>query len=197
MPKKYIKKILILYYKTRICQKNILRCLLVIFPRNGKNEKETILFSLLVFYFNFQFSHQFEIKFEEINIEKLVNMSKMTIENSDDLFEIEISNNNVGKQLPISLFQDIEADLCERLVHGSSPEEDQTDRALEFIQNIVDNVSSELEGFLKGGNKKNFLRILSKIFTILLSVKADSSEKIIKIVKFSISTVLKTWSEQN
>ena len=124
-------------------------------------------------------------------------MSKMTIENSDDLFEIEISNKNVGEQLPISLFQEIEADLCDRLMHGSSPEEDQTDGALEFIQNIVDNVSSEFEGFLEDGNKKNFLRILSKIFTVLLSVKADSSEKIIKIVKLSISTVLKIWSEQN
>ena len=82
-------------------------------------------------------------------------------------------------------------------MHGSSPEEDQTDGALEFIQNIVDNVSSEFEGFLEDGNKKNFLRILSKIFTVLLSVKADSSEKIIKIVKLSISTVLKIWSEQN
>ena len=126
-------------------------------------------------------------------------MPKMAIENSDNLFEIEIetSNNNGGKQLPISLFQEIDADLCDRLMHGGSPEDDQTDRPLEFIQNIVDNVSSEFEGFLEDGNKKNFLRILSKIVTILLSVKADSSEKIIKIVKLSISTVLKIWSEQN
>ena len=109
-------------------------------------------------------------------------MSKTTIENSSDLFEIEIGsfNNNNGEQLPISLFQEIEADLCDRLMHtyGSSPEEDQTDGALEFIQNIVDNVRSEFEGFLEDGDKKKFLRILSKIFTILLSLKADSSEKI-------------------
>ena len=80
-------------------------------------------------------------------------------------------------------------------MHGGSPEDDQTDGPLEFIQNIVDNVRSEFEEFLEDGDKKKFLRILSKIFTILLSVKADGSEKIIKIVKFSISTVLKTWSE--
>ena len=94
------------------------------FPRNGKNEKETILFSLLVFYFSFQFSHQFEIKFEEINIEKLVNMSKTATENSDGLFEIEIEtlNNNGAEQLPILLFQEIEADLCDRLMQGDSPQ---------------------------------------------------------------------------
>ena len=117
-------------------------------------------------------------------------MSKTTIENSSDLFEIEIGsfNNNNGKQLPISLFQEIEADLCDRLMHtyGGSPEEDQTDGALEFSQNIFDNVRSECEGFLEDGDKKKFLRILSKIFTVMLNVKADSSEKIIKIVKFSI-----------
>ena len=121
----------------------------------------------------------------------------MTVENSDDLFEIEISSNNVGKQLPISLLQEIEAYLCDRLMHGSSPKNDQTDGPLEFIQNIADNVRSEFEELVQDGDKKKFLKILTKIFTILLSVKADSSEKIIKIVKFSISTVLKTWSEQN
>ena len=125
----------------------------------------------------------------------------MVIENSDDLFEIETSifNNNEREQLSISLFEEIEADLCNRLMHGheSSSEDDQTDRPLDFIQNIVDNVRTEFEEFVEDGDKKKFLRILSKIFTILLSVKADSSEKIIKIVKFSISTVLKTWSKQS
>ena len=45
--------------------------------------------------------------------------------------------------------------------------------------------------------KKKFLNILTKIFTSLLSVKADNSEKIIKIVKLAISAVLKSWSELN
>ena len=45
--------------------------------------------------------------------------------------------------------------------------------------------------------KKKFLNILTKIFTSLLSVKADNSEKIIKIVKLAISAVLKTWSDLN
>ena len=45
--------------------------------------------------------------------------------------------------------------------------------------------------------KKKFLGILAKIFTVLLSVKADSSEKIINIVKLAVSAVLKIWSKQN
>ena len=124
----------------------------------------------------------------------------MASQNEDDLFEIEIDifdKNNESEKLTILFFQEIEADLCDRLMHRSSPKDDQTDGPLEFIQNIVDKVRSEFEGFIEDGDKKKFLRILSKIFTILLSVKAYSSEKIIKTVKLSISTVLKTWTEQS
>ena len=73
---------------------------------------------------------------------------------------------NIEKELPISLFEEIEAKLCDRLLH-------------------------------KDGNQKKILNALTKVFTILLSVKADNAEKIIKIVKLSVSTVLKIWSEQN
>lgn len=120
----------------------------------------------------------------------------MASQNEDNLFEMEINTfdgNYRNEKLPISLFEEIEVDLCDRLIRSSIPEDDQTD----FIQNIVDNVRSDFENFVEDGGKKIFLRILSKVFTILLSVKADSAEKIIKIVKFCISTVLKTWSEQS
>ena len=119
---------------------------------------------------------------------------------NEDLFEIEIDtfNGNESEKLPISLFQEIEADLCDRLMHGrSSPVDNQTDGPLEFIQNIAENVRSEFDNFIEDEGRKIFLKILTKIFAILLSVKADSTEKIIKLVKFSISTVLKTWSQQS
>ena len=98
------------------------------------------------------------------------------------------------EKLPISLFQEIEAELCDKLMHSSSDNSDnQTNGALEFIQNIVDNVRAEFEDFLEDGDKKTFLKILAKIFTVLLSVKADNTEKIIQIVKYAILTVLRTW----
>ena len=115
----------------------------------------------------------------------------MDSQNADDIFEIEIdtfNENEIGK-LPISLFEGIEADLCDRLMHSSNPEGDETDGPLDFIQNIVDNVKLESEKLIEDGHKKKFFKMLSKILTILLSVKADSSEKIIKIVKLTISTV--------
>ena len=115
-----------------------------------------------------------------------------------DLFEIETNNNVLtAENLPIYLFQEIEADLCDNLLHSSSPEHDQTDGAIDFIQDIVDKVKEEFEGVVQDEDRKTFLKILSKIFTILLSVKADNTEKIIKIVRFALSTVLKIWSGQN
>ena len=95
-------------------------------------------------------------------------MSKMATEN-ENLFEKEIytfgENNN--EKLPISLFQEIEADLCDRLLHSNESENDQTDGPLDFIENIVENVKSEFDSFIEREDKKIFLKILTKIFAIL------------------------------
>lgn len=84
----------------------------------------------------------------------------MDSQNADDIFEIEIdtfNENEIGK-LPISLFEGIEADLCDRLMHSSNPEGDETDGPLDFIQNIVDNVKLESENSLKMDTRKNSLK---------------------------------------
>lgn len=78
-------------------------------------------------------------------------------------------------------------------MHGE--DEDDTDGAIDFIKEIVDKVKSEFKDLVKKENKKKFLDSITKIFTILLSVKADSAEKIIQILKLTVSTVLKAWSE--
>ena len=123
----------------------------------------------------------------------------MKTENERDLFEIEFYDGDTKNELPISLFEEIEAELCDRLLHSSSPEEDdETDGAIEFIKNIVDKVvKEEFEAVLEDGNQKKFLNTLTKVFTILLSVKAENADKILKIVKLTVSTALKIWSEQN
>ena len=63
-------------------------------------------------------------------------MTKMEFSKVEpDLFKIE-SNNKVltTENLPIYLFQEIEADLCDELLHGDEPENDQTDDALELLK---------------------------------------------------------------
>ena len=122
-------------------------------------------------------------------------MSKLANLNEEDLFEFDFPKKEI--KLPISLFEEIEADLCDAILHGISPEDNETDGAIDFIKNIVDNVKSEFDGLIENGDRKKSLNILTMIFTIFLSVKADNSKKIIKILKLAISAVLKTWSELN
>ena len=126
-------------------------------------------------------------------------MAEMEFSQSEpDLFEIETNNNVLtAENLPIYLFQEIEAELCDKLLHSSSPKSNQIDGPLEFIQTIVDKVKEEFKGVVQDEDRKTFLKLSSKIFTILLSAKADNTEKIIKIVRFALSTVLKIWSGQN
>ena len=114
----------------------------------------------------------------------------------ENLFDFE-EDFKTTNELPISILKDIEVELCNNLLHSAAESADQTDGPLGFIQNIVDNVRSEFENFIESGDKKTFLRILTKIFALLLSVKAGNSEKIINITKFAISTVVKKRSEQN
>ena len=138
-------------------------------------------------------------------------MSKVATEN---LFqEIEISNENEmfnenrmlidenennNETLLITLFQETETELFDRLLHNdSNNSDDETDGHIEFIQNIVNTIKEDFEGVNEEGERKIFLNILTKLFATLCSVKADNLEKIIKIVMLSISVVIKTWSERN
>ena len=105
-------------------------------------------------------------------------------------FEEEILGFADKNDLPVSLLKEIKVELCERLMH-SAEADDQTDGPLNFLQNIVENVKAEFDNFVEEGEENLFLQVLSKIFAILLSVKADSSEKIIIIIRLAISTVIK------
>lgn len=130
-------------------------------------------------------------------------MEDLSLQSQDpDLFEVEVKPEQLfsGKYLPVDLLEKIESDLIEKLIHGAAPEDsDQTDSPLDFIQNIAENALEEFQGIIKDGNANNkfFLKSLTKIFSILLNIKADSREKIIKTVKSIGKTILKTWSEQN
>ena len=115
-------------------------------------------------------------------------MSKLANLNKENLFEMEfteIKTENSG--LPTYLFEEIETELSNFITDESSPE-DETDRA---IKNIVDNVRSEIENFVEIEDLKKFLHVLTKVFTLILNVKVDNTDKIIKIVKLAISSILK------
>ena len=74
--------------------------------------------------------------------------------NEENLLEFDFPKKEA--ELPIPLFEEIEADLCDAILH--SPEDDETDEVIDFIKNIVDNVKSEFEGLIENGDKKKILK---------------------------------------
>ena len=124
-------------------------------------------------------------------------MSKLAKMNPENLFDIEFTElKTENSKLPTYLFQEIKSELTNIIIDESSPEEE-TDGAFELIRNIVDNVRSEIENFVENEDLKKFLYVLTKVFTLLLNIKVDNTEKIINIVKLAISSILKKWSEPN
>ena len=118
------------------------------------------------------------------------------IEN-ENMFEIELEQK---EKLPIELFQELETELLDSLLHKDSNNDlsdNETDGPIDFIRQIVDNVREEFDGVVEEGDRKTFLHLLTKILAVVLSVKADSIEKIISLVKLTVSKVVKTWSERN
>ena len=105
-------------------------------------------------------------------------------------------NENNNQKLLLSLFQEIEIELCEMLFleNEDSESDDETDGPIQFIKNIVEKVKRDFDGVVVDQEKKS---VLTKIFATLLSVKADNIEKIINLIKISMSTAVKSWSEQN
>ena len=103
-------------------------------------------------------------------------MSKLANLNEENLFGVEAKTEN--RELPTYLFEEIEKELTSLIIDENSVEEE-TDGAFDVIRNIAENIRSEIDNFvdLKNGDLKKFLYVLTKIFTLLLNVKAENSEK--------------------
>ena len=111
--------------------------------------------------------------------------------------ENETFNENNNEKLPVALFQEIESELHYVLSQNDGSEsDDETDGPIDFIRNIVETVKRDFDGVVEEGERKTFLHIPTKIFATLFSVKTENIEEIIRIIKLSISTVIKKWSGQ-
>ena len=120
------------------------------------------------------------------------------------LFEIEIDNEintETKEKLPIELFQELDVELLDSLLHKDNNKgeisDDETDGPIDFIRQIADRVRKEFDEVVKKGERKTFIYLFTKILAVVLSVKADNIEKIVNLVKLTISKVLKTRSERN
>ena len=120
-------------------------------------------------------------------------MSKLTHIDPEDLMKSEFEGSD--EQLPTYLFEDIEDELTKILLSDTDLEE--TDGAFDVIKDMVSKVQHEISKRGAGNNLTNFLNTLSKVFTLLLNIKVDTGDKIVKIVNLLNSLIAKKWSEQN
>ena len=98
-----------------------------------------------------------------------------------DLFDMEWSIDDQKNKIEIDstfLFHEIERQLSEYLLEEKG-EGDSTDRAFSFIENLANNLQTEFDKSIGvDGQKRHFIRLLTRIFLILLNTKVDTIDKI-------------------
>ena len=105
-----------------------------------------------------------------------INMPKLEHADPQDLIEIDYETPD--EQLPTYLFEEVEEELTRILILDTENSEEETDGTFDLIRSIVEKVT------------------LTNIFTLLLNIKVDTGDKIIKIVKILNSLIAKKWSER-
>ena len=96
-------------------------------------------------------------------------------------------------QLPTFVFEEAEEKLTKLFILDGGEE---IDGALDLAAHIVDKVRRQIEKKDFGESLRQFLITLTKIFTLLLNIKVDTAEKIVKIVELLNSLIAKKWLEQ-
>ena len=96
-------------------------------------------------------------------------------------------------QLPTFVFEEAEEELTKLFILDGGEE---IDGALDLVANIVDKMRRQIKKENFGESLKQFPIILAKIFSLLLNIKVDTAEKIVKIVQLLNSLIAKKWLEQ-
>ena len=123
-------------------------------------------------------------------------MSQLANADPENLIEIETDEfETENSKLPTYLFEELESELTNLIIVEGSQEE--TDGAFDVVRNILEKVKIDFEKLPINGDLKKFLHTISKIVALLLNIKVDTSDKILKIVKLANALILKKWSEQN
>ena len=121
-------------------------------------------------------------------------MSKVAELEEKDLIVIESELNQ--EQLPTFLFEEVEEELTKLLISEAEKLDEETDGAFDLIAQIVNKIRHQIEEEDFSESLKNFLFALAKTFTLLLNIKVDTGDKIIKIVQLLNSLIAKKWLEQ-
>ena len=119
---------------------------------------------------------------------------------SGNLFDMELEWEEEKEEIEIDasfFFQEMEKELKEFLLE-QQVEGDSKDGAFEFVSNLTNRIQEEFDEIIgQDTDKKSFIKLLMRIFALLLNTKVDSVDKIKRILKIAINTMLKIWSGRN
>ena len=97
----------------------------------------------------------------------------------------------------IRIFEVTRKEIEEHLLEQCQ-DTDSTDSIFNFLSELSDKIQEEFNDLIEGdSDKQQFIRALTRIFALLLNTKADTIQKINKILKIAIKTVIKIWQGQN
>ena len=102
-----------------------------------------------------------------------------------NLFDFKQVDSNSGVD-PTLLFEEINKELEEYLLEKSI-DTDSTDRVLNFLETISNQVQENFDGLIdEDPNKERFIRALTQIFVLLLNTKVDTVEKMKEYLKLPL-----------
>ena len=115
------------------------------------------------------------------------NKSQQTI---DDLYE---KSKNADHEAQVALLAKITNEI-KPLIREENGKSDATDSAFDVLSDLAESLQKDFEELIEAdSDKKIFMKVLSKIFELLLNANVNTIAKSKRTLKIAIETTLKLW----
>ena len=115
------------------------------------------------------------------------NKSQQTI---DDLYE---KSKNADHEAQVALLAKITNEI-KQLIREENGKSDTTDSGFDVLSEVAESLQEEFEELIEAdSNKKIFMKVLSKIFELLLNANVNTIDKSKRTLKIAIEITLKLW----
>ena len=115
------------------------------------------------------------------------NKSQQTI---DDLYE---KSKNADNEAQVALLAKITNEI-KPLIREENGKSDATDSAFDVLSDLAESLQKDFEELIEAdSDKKIFMKVLSKIFELLLNANVNTIAKSKRTLKIAIETTLKLW----
>ena len=115
------------------------------------------------------------------------NKSQQTI---DDLYQ---KSKNADHEAQVALPAKITNEI-KQLIREENGKSDTTDSAFDVLSEVAESLQEDFEELIEAdSNKKIFMKVLSKIFELLLNANVNTIDKSKRTLKIAIEITLKLW----